>query len=100
MITTRSGLRVLAICTSLATLGGAFAQAPATQRNDNGAFFLEHDALTPPLLFREIWQQPPHTGELTDENRRITPQALTNANLTLQLYGSEDRKSTRLNSSH
>ena len=36
---------------------------------------LEHEALTPPLLFREVWQQPPHTGPLNDENRRITPQA-------------------------
>ena len=37
--------------------------------------FLEHEAVTPPLLFREGWQQPPHTGPLNDENRRITPQA-------------------------
>ncbi len=37
--------------------------------------FLEHEAVTPPLLFREVWQQPPHTGPLNDENRRITPQA-------------------------
>ena len=26
--------------------------------------FLEHDAETPPMLFREIWQQPPHAGPL------------------------------------
>lgn len=51
--------------------------------------FLEHDAVTPPLLFREVWQQPPHTGPLTDENRRITPQALTNPDLELRLYGTD-----------
>jgi hypothetical protein len=59
------------------------------QPNDHGAFFLEHDAATPPLLFRETWQQPPHTGELNDENRRITKDALTHPDLTLQLYGTD-----------
>ena len=58
-------------------------------QNDHGAFFLEHDAATPPLLFRESWQQPPHTGELNDENRRITKDALTHPDLTLQLYGTD-----------
>jgi len=66
----------------LACSADAFAQ-----RDDHGAFFLEHDAVTPPLLFRETWQQPPHTGELNDENRRITKDALTNTGLSLQLYG-------------
>jgi hypothetical protein len=51
--------------------------------------FLEHEAVTPPLLFREVWQQPPHTGPLTDENRRITPQALTNKDLEYRLYGAD-----------
>ena len=59
------------------------------QQNDHGAFFLEHDAVTPPLLFRETWQQPPHTGDLNDENRRITTDALTHPDLTLQLYGTD-----------
>ena len=53
--------------------------------------FLEHEAVTPPLLFREVWQQPPHTGALNDENRRITPQALTNADLEMRLYGTDAR---------
>jgi hypothetical protein len=47
--------------------------------------------VTPPLLFREVWQQPPHTGPLNDENRRITPQAVTNADLELRLYGTDAR---------
>jgi len=51
--------------------------------------FLEHEAVTPPLLFREVWQQPPHTGPLNDENRRITPQALTHKDLEYRLYGSD-----------
>ena len=45
--------------------------------------------MTPPLLFREVWQQPPHTGPLNDENRRITPQAVTNPDLELRLYGTD-----------
>ena len=52
---------------------------------------LEHEAVTPPLLFREVWQQPPHTGPLNDENRRITPQAVTNGDLELRLYGTDAR---------
>ena len=59
------------------------------QPGDQGAFFLEHDAVTPALLFRETWRQPPHTGELNDENRRITKEALTNPDLALQLYGKD-----------
>lgn len=75
---------------ALAGAFGLFAcigQDALAQRDDHGAFFLEHDALTPSMLFREVWQQPPHEGELNDENRRITPAALTNPDLTLQLYG-------------
>src|SRR5450631_3410425 len=52
---------------------------------------LEHSAVTPPLLFREVWQQPPHSGPLNDENRRITQQALTNPDLELRLYGTDSR---------
>jgi hypothetical protein len=63
----------------------------SAQSGERTPFFLEHDAVTPPLLFREVWQQPPHTGPLTDENRRITPEALTNKALTLQLYGLDAR---------
>ena len=79
--------------TRLLTVAGAFglltsvAPDALAQQDDHGAFFLEHDALTPPLLFREVWQQPPHDGPLNDENRRITPEALTNPDLELNLYG-------------
>lgn len=48
-------------------------------------------AFHPPLLFREAWRQPPHTGELTDENRRVTPEAVGNPNLKLALYGADSR---------
>lgn len=51
--------------------------------------YLEHEDVPPPLLFREVWQQPPHTGELNDQNRRINQQALTNADLELHLYGAD-----------
>jgi hypothetical protein len=63
----------------------------AAQSNAPSGGFLEHEAVTPPLLFREVWQQPPHTGPLNDENRRITPQALTNPDLELKLYGVDAR---------
>jgi hypothetical protein len=48
-------------------------------------------AVLPPLVFREAWRQPTHSGELTDENRRITPEAVGNANLKLNLYGADAR---------
>jgi hypothetical protein len=79
---------VVASSIVLLVCGGSAALA---QQGEGTPFFLEHDAVTPPLLFRETWQQPPHTGPLNDENRRITPQALTNPNLTLQLYGPDAR---------
>jgi len=41
----------------------------------------------PPLLFSETWKMPPYTGEQTDENTRVTPAVLTNANLEVKLYG-------------
>jgi len=43
----------------------------------------------PPLLFREDWKQPPYTGELDDEKRRIRnrQEAVSNPNLELTLYG-------------
>lgn len=83
-------IRAWAIVGSIA-LSACVGQNALAQSRDNAAFFLEHDAVTPPLLFRETWQQPPHTGPLNDENRRITPAALTNADLTLQLYGTDSR---------
>jgi len=43
----------------------------------------------PPLMFREEWKQPPYTGELDDEKRRIRNRAdaVSNSNLELTLYG-------------
>jgi hypothetical protein len=82
----RSSARTGAVAAAVALLvcGAAFAQSSTTD-----PFFLEHGAVTPPLMFRESWQQPPHDGPLDDENRRITPAALTNADLELNLYGTD-----------
>ena len=97
--------RLWAVAGAIALLACAGRNVLAQSSAPLAPSFLEHPAVTPPLLFRETWQQPPHTGPLTDENRRITPQALTNPDLELRLYGADardiqDRKSTRLNSSH
>ena len=53
--------------------GSVFAQEPA--------------AVRPALLFREEWKQPPYTGEINDEKRRLTQEAVSNPNLELKLYG-------------
>jgi hypothetical protein len=89
MISTYFRNRVRAIA-GIALLTCA-ASSALSQSKEATAGFLEHDALTPPLLFREVWQQPPHTGQLNDENRRITSEALTNKDLTLQIYGPDAR---------
>jgi hypothetical protein len=62
-----------------------FAQPPSAGRGGEPA------AVRPPLLFREEWTQPPYTGQLNDENRRVTQAAVTNANLELKLYGPDAR---------
>jgi hypothetical protein len=82
------GARAWLIAGSIALVAGG-AQSAMAQSNELNPGFLEHGAVHPPLLFREGWQQPPHTGPLNDENRRITPQALTNADLEYRLYGTD-----------
>src|SRR5437763_7038203 len=44
-------------------------------------------AVRPPLLFREAWRLPTHTGPATDENMRFTPEVVTNEWLEVKLYG-------------
>lgn len=84
----RFGSLAWAVAGSIALLGCCGRNALA-QQSDSSPDFLEHQAVTPSLLFREGWQQPPHTGPLNDENRRITPQAVSNADLELRLYGAD-----------
>jgi len=55
------------------------APAPGTQKPGM--------APRPPLLFSEPWRLPPHTGEQTDENMRVTPAVVTNPRLEVKLYG-------------
>jgi len=64
---------------------GAFAQQPPQGRA------AEETLVRPALLFREEWKQPPYTGKLNDENRRVTQDAVTNPNLELKLYGPDSR---------
>jgi len=84
------GTRAWAIAGLIALLAysGRNALAQSSALNSD---VLEHSAATLPMLFREAWQQPPHTGPLNDENRRITQKALTNPDLELRLYGTAAR---------
>ena len=61
----------------------AQAQTPATPQA------IQKPGMTPrpPMLFRETWRLPPHTGEPTDENMRVTPAVVTNDRLQVTLYG-------------
>ena len=83
-----TGAWALAGLIALHACGGRNALAQSNARSPG---FLEHQVVTPPLLLREVWQQPPHAGPLNDENRRITQQAVTNPDLELRLYGMDAR---------
>jgi hypothetical protein len=94
-------MRVSHIETTVVTLGltlmafGVFAQqppggrgaAPQGQTAGRGAA----PATRPPLLFKEEWKQPPYTGELNDENRRATQEAVANPALEIKLYGTDSK---------
>ena len=67
------GRAALAASFVLWTLAAA-AQTPATL---NPAIQKPGMAPRPPLLFRETWRLPPHTGEPNDENTRFTPAVVT-----------------------
>jgi hypothetical protein len=43
----------------------------------------------PPQLFSETFRIPPHAGEETDENTRVTQAVMTNPNLEIKLYGAD-----------
>jgi len=77
----RSVLTVIAV--AIGTLVSA-AQTPATPAPGT-----QKPGMTPrpPRFFSEPWKLPPHTGEETDENMRVTPAVVTNAGLEVKLYG-------------
>jgi hypothetical protein len=71
---------------------GIFAeQAPAvsgqTPEGRGAAAARRPAAVRPPLFFREEWKQPPYTGQLTEQARHLTRDAVTNPNLELRVYG-------------
>ena len=68
-------------------MGAVFAAAAAAQAPP--AAETQKPAMTPrpPLLYREPFQLPPHTGEPDDVNMRVTPAVMTNPNLEMKLYG-------------
>jgi hypothetical protein len=66
---------------ALAAAAQTPAPAPSTQKPGM--------APRPPLLFSETFRIPPHTGEETDENTRVTQAVVTNPNLEIKLYGAD-----------
>jgi hypothetical protein len=63
---------------------GAAPQAPGAPAGRGAA---AEATPRPALLFKEEWKQPPYTGTLNDETRRVTQDAVTNPRLELKLYG-------------
>lgn len=81
-LTGRTGLVAAALVIwALAAAAQTPAPAPATQKPGMAA--------RPPLLFSETFKIPPHAGEETDENTRVTQAAVTNPNLEIKLYGAD-----------
>lgn len=61
--------------------------AAAAQTSRESALPGQSPVSRPPLLLKETWQLPPHTGEPTDENMRFTPSVVTDARIEARLYG-------------
>jgi len=68
---------------AVASVAGQTRPAPAANTQKPGM------APRPAMLFSETWRIPPHTGEETDENTRVTPAVVTNPNLEVKLYGQD-----------
>lgn len=65
----------------------ALAGAAQTPASVNPAIQKPGMTPRPSLLFAEAWRLPPHTGEPTDENMRVTPAVVTNPRVEVRLYG-------------
>jgi hypothetical protein len=74
---------LLAFFSSAASQWSSAQQPPAARPNFEALLAVPR----PALAFREEWKQPPYTGKLNDQARRVTADALTNPNLELKLYG-------------
>lgn len=100
----RMSIETAAMALGLVVLAsGAFAQQPPAGRGaapqgrgqgeGRGAQAAPAAPATrPALLFKEEWKQPPYTGALNDETRRVTQAAVTNPRLELKLYGQAVRE--------
>jgi hypothetical protein len=84
----RVSLGVAAIAPGVLALAATgSAQAPGAEGRGGRGRGAAEQATRPPLLFREAWKQPPYSGQLTDEARRVTQAAVGNPQLELTLYG-------------
>jgi len=63
-----------------------FAQGPAGPKPAAPA-----PATRPPLLFKEVWREPPYEGERTDVNQRFTRYVVTNDRIEAKLYGTDSK---------
>jgi hypothetical protein len=72
---------------TLAILGYATLLVAGARAQQGAQAVQPPQPVRPPLLFREEWRQPPYTGALNDENRRVTQAAVTNPKLRVTLYG-------------
>src|SRR5437870_1657405 len=88
--------RSVALLVTLWFFTAVFHTVSAQNRPAQGDPEAGQTATRPPLLFTETWKEPPHTAPLTDAERRVSQQVVSNPDLELKLYGA-DAKSVSVN---
>jgi hypothetical protein len=83
-----------AMLLTLVILAGPPALAQQLTAAQRAAAAAAENAPRPPLQFREVWQQPPYSGQLTDAKRRVSQVAVSNPNLQLLTYGTDAQNIT------
>ncbi len=81
----------LLIVATLAASLPVLAQPPRPTPAQVAAMLAQMNRPRPALLFRIEWQQPPYSGALDDAKRSLTPAALADSHLQLQVYGTDAR---------
>ncbi len=72
--------------------GGVVAQQAPAGRGAAAPAQAAAPEVRPALLYKEEWKQPPYTGELNDDNRRVTQDAVTNPRLEVKIYGTDAKQ--------
>jgi hypothetical protein len=79
--------RMLTVLGLMACASGAVATPAGAASPAQAATAAPAPATRPPLLFKEVWREPPYQGERDDVNQRVTPYVVTNDRIEAKYYG-------------